>query len=141
MKTLILMVAIMLTTTITNAQNVKVTTVPAPVKEAMKKLYPSAADIKWEKEKGNYEANFKTGTQEQSVVFDPSGVVLETEVEITERELPEAVKQYMAQHHKAEKIKETARITDAKGVVTYEVEIKGKDLLFDSNGKLLNEHE
>ena len=141
MKALILMVAITLTATLTNAQHVKDAAIPAPVKEAMKKLYPSATGVKWEKEKGNYEAGFKTGMQERSVVFDPGGTVLETEIEITGHELPEAVKQYITQHYKTEKIKEAARITDAKGVVTYEVEIKGKDLLFDNNGKPLNEHE
>jgi len=28
------------------------------------------------------------------------------------------------------------KITDAKGTVTYEVEIKGMDLIFDSNGNI-----
>lgn len=88
MKTLILMVATMLSATFANAQNVKGTAVPTPVKEAMKKLYPSANDIKWEKEKNNYEANFKTGTQQRSVVFAPSGTVLETEVKLPNRNYP-----------------------------------------------------
>ncbi len=36
-------------------------------------------------------------------------------------------------------MKEAAKITDAHGVVTYEAEVKGMDLLFDSAGKFLKE--
>jgi len=40
---------------------------------------------------------------------------------------------------RAKKIKEAAKITDAKGVVTYEAEVTGKDLIFDASGKFLKE--
>ncbi|MBC7865300.1 MAG: hypothetical protein IAF38_20155, partial [Bacteroidia bacterium] len=35
------------------------------------------------------------------------------------------------------KVKEAAKITDAKGVVTYEAEIDNADYIFDSTGNFL----
>ena len=35
------------------------------------------------------------------------------------------------------KISETAKITKADGTVVFEVEVKGKDLLFDAKGNII----
>lgn len=74
-----------------------------------------------------------------SVLIDASGNILETEVEIKIDELPASAKAYAAQHYAGQKIKEAAKITDSKGAVTYEIEVKGKDLIFDNTGKFLKE--
>jgi hypothetical protein len=60
-------------------------------------------------------------------------------VEIKIDELPANAKAYVAKHYAGQKIKEAAKITDSKGVVTYEAEVKGKDLIFDNTGKFLKE--
>jgi hypothetical protein len=36
-------------------------------------------------------------------------------------------------------IENRPKITDAKGSITYEAELKGKDLIFDSKGKFIKE--
>jgi hypothetical protein len=72
-------------------------------------------------------------------LIDVSGNILETEVEIKIDELPAKAKEYVSKNYAGQKIKETAKITDSKGVVTYEAEIKGKDLIFDSNGNFIKE--
>lgn len=122
-----------------SAQKVKESEVPAIVKDAFNKAHKDAKDIKWEKEGANFEAEFETGDHEQSAVYDAAGRLVETELEISAEALPAAVKAYVAKNHRDAKIKEAAKITDAKGVVTYEAEIKGKDLIFDSNGKFIKE--
>lgn len=121
------------------AQKVKESDVPAVVKDAFKKTYKDVKEVKWEKEGANFEAEFEVGETDQSVVFDPTGQVIETEIEIKVDELPSGVKDYIAKSYKDAKIKEATRITDAKGTVTYEAEIKDKDLIFDSNGKFIKE--
>lgn len=121
------------------AQKVKEANVPTAVKDSFKKSYKDAKEAKWEKEGANFEAEFEIGETEQSVLIDASGRILETEVEIKVEELPTAVKDYITKNYKDAKIKEAAKITDTKGMVNYEAEIKGKDLIFDSTGKFIKE--
>lgn len=118
------------------AQKIKETTVPPAVRNAFEKKYP-ATKAKWEKEKEGFEASFKQGEKDMSVIINKNGTIIETETGIAVSALPAAVTDYVKQHYKGTKINEAAVITDAKGVVTYEAEIKGKDLLFDSNGKFI----
>ena len=121
------------------AQKVKETDVPSVVKEAFQNSYKDAKEVKWEKEGANFEAEFEIGETDQSVVYDASGKLIETETEIKADELPAAAKDYIAKNYKGAKIKEAAKITDARGTVTYEAEIKDKDLIFDSTGKFIKE--
>jgi len=109
--------------------------VPQAVKTALAQAYPNATDVDWELEDGKYEAEIDMeGGKEMSLLYDASGSLLETEVEIAFSELPQAVQAAL----KGKKVKETAKITDAKGMVTFEAEVKGKDLMFDTQGKELN---
>lgn len=121
------------------AQKVKESDVPVVVKDAFKKAYKDVKEIKWEKEGANFEAEFEVGEADQSVIFDATGQVIETEIEIKVDELPSSVKDYVAKNYKDTKIKEATKITDSKGTVTYEAEIKDKDLIFDTNGKFIKE--
>jgi hypothetical protein len=124
----------------TFAQNVKTTDVPENVKSACLKKFPESATYKvsWEKEKGNYEANWggKSG-EDNSAQFTPSGDFVEIVHAIPVSDLPPAVIQYIKTHYNGAKISEAGKVTDAKGKQTYEAEVKGKDLIFDLNGDYL----
>jgi hypothetical protein len=122
----------------TCAQRVKGTDVPAPVKAALQQKYPSASGIIWEKEKGNYEANWggKSG-EDNSVLFTPAGVFVEQVVAMPAAKLPVGVAEYVRAHDGGAKITEAGKVTDAKGKIRYEAEVKGKDLLFDEKGDFL----
>ena len=105
--------------------------VPDAVKMAFAKAYPNVDDVEWELEDGNFEVEFEMADdQEMSVVYDSNGALIETEVPVPFSELPKAAQAAL----KGKKVKETAKITNAKGVVTYEVELRRKDLLFDAQG-------
>lgn len=119
------------------AQDLKLKDVPASVKAAQAKKYPAATKVNWEKEKGNYEANWggKSG-EDNSAVFTPAGEFVEIVNAIPISALPKTVVPYVKEHYKTP-IKEAGKVTDAKGTLTYEAEIKGKDLIFDENGKFL----
>jgi hypothetical protein len=90
------------------------------------------------KEKGNYEANWggKSG-EDNSAMFTPSGTFIEIVKAIPISKLPAAAISYIKEHEKGATIKEAGLVTDANGKVTYEAEIKGKDLIFDESGKFL----
>lgn len=120
-------------------QKLKESDIPAAVKDAFSKSYKDAKEVKWEKESANFEAEFEIGETDQSVVYDATGNLVEIEIEIKVDELPSAVKDYVSKNYRGVKIKEATKITDAKGTITYEAEIKDKDLIFDSNGKFIKE--
>jgi hypothetical protein len=120
------------------AQDIKTKDVPAVVKSALTKKYPEANKIGWEKEKGNFEANWggKSG-EDNSVQFTPAGVFVEIVKAIPVTDLPKNVAPYVKAHYKGAKITEAGRVTDAAGKTMYEAEVKGGDLIFDENGNFL----
>ena len=120
-----------------NAQKLDASKVPAAVKESFAKKYPKVATVKWELEKGNYEAGFKQDGQSMSVVFTPNGTMTESEVDIKTSELPAAALSYVKTNYKGKSVKEAAKITKANGEINYEAEVDGKDVIFDANGKFL----
>ncbi|MGL2986370.1 PepSY-like domain-containing protein [Flavobacterium sp. RSSA_27] len=136
-KSVIIVITLVLST-IAFAQKVKDTKVPEIVSKSLISKYPCAKKVKWDKEENNYEASFVINKTENSVLFNANGKIIETEVEITAVQLPKSIVNYISKNYKNQKVKEAAKIISEKGIVTYEAEIKGKDLLFDENGKLLS---
>lgn len=121
-----------------SAQDIKAKAVPAVVKEALAKKYPNATKVSWEKEKGNYEANWggKSG-EDTSVQFTPAGAFVEEVDAIAVSQLPASVAPYVKAHYNGAKITEAGKVTDAEGRKMFEAEIKGKDLIFDESGKFI----
>ena len=71
----------------------KKVTVPPAVKTALSKKYPNASKVTWEKENGNYEANWggKSG-EDNSVQFTPAGDFIEIVNAIPVSQLPTPLK-------------------------------------------------
>lgn len=131
-------IALCLMTTGLMAQKVKSSEVPAAVKTALMKKYPSAEGVMWEKEKGNFEANWGGKSREDnSVVFTPEGTFVEQVTAIPVSSLPAAVAVYVKAHYPGAKITEAGKVTDAQGKTSYEAEVKGKDLVFDEQGNFI----
>ena len=120
------------------AQKVKESEVPASVKTSFGKLF-SESTAKWEKEDGNYEAGFKKDGKTMSATFQTDGTFMESETAIKQSELPPAIINYLQANYTNKKIKESAKITGATDIITYEAEVDDKDLIFDGNGKFLKE--
>ncbi len=125
-------------TSIAIAQDMKSSAVPEAAKSALLKKYPAATKVSWEKEKGNFEANWggKSG-EDMSVMFTPDGTFVEQVAAISPKDLPAGVAVYVKQHYKGAKIAEAGKVTDAKGATMYEAEVHGKDLVFDEKGNFL----
>ena len=120
------------------AQDLKSSDVPEVVKSALVKKYPEAKGVSWEKENGNYEANWggKSG-EDNSVQFTPSGNFIEIVKAIPVSKLPQSIAPYIKAHYNNSKISEAGIVTDATNKISYEVEVKGKDMIFDENGKFI----
>jgi hypothetical protein len=125
-----------------SAQKPKEAKIPAEAKAGFAAKYPATQKAKWSIEKpGEFEVDFVLNKVEQSALVDAKGNIIETEIEIKESELPQAVKATIAKDFAGYKLDEIEQSKDAKGVVSFEMQaVKGKDKLeisFDSNGKLL----
>ncbi len=118
-----------------NNEHIKVPTV---VQETFQKKYPDAKNVAWEKEDGNYEANWggKSG-EDNSVQFMPSGDFIEIIKAIPVSQLPKNVMAYVKEHYNGAKITEAGMVTDAQGKLSYEAEVNRKDILFDESGNFL----
>jgi hypothetical protein len=136
MKKLILMLGVALLAGCVNAQKVNEKDVPEAVKATYQKTNPGVS-VKWTKENGNYEAGFENKSGEGSLLIDEKGNILETETEIPISDLPKAVTDYVDKNCNGEKIKEAAKIVNAKGTLTYEAELRGMDYIFDATGKFI----
>ena len=135
MKILLVMLA-----TITTLSCFAQKDIPAAVQESFKKNFPDVTVKKWEKEDGNFEANFSKDGKTMSATFDAEGAWMETETGIAIKDLPASVSYYVKEHYSGATIREAAMLKTPKGDM-YEAEIKGKDLLFDMNGKFLKEEK
>jgi hypothetical protein len=134
----LLSLAMLIIATGAYAQKIAASKLPAAVTASFAKHYPGAT-AKWEKEEGKYEPGFKLNGKEASAVFDASGVMEESEIEINSSELPAPAAEYIKTHYKGATVKELAKITKTNGEVNYEAAVKGKDLIFDAAGKFLKE--
>lgn len=120
------------------AQKINASKVPAAVKATFAKQYPGVP-ASWEKENGKYEVNFKYKGNTMSALYEANGTLTETEMDIKVADLPATVKSYVKEHYKGKTIKEAAKITKADGIVNYEAEVSGIDVIFDVNGKFIKE--
>ncbi|HVS96092.1 MAG TPA: hypothetical protein VHE54_06385 [Puia sp.] len=121
------------------AQDLKTKDVPRAVRDALTQKYPQAARVGWEKENGNFEANWggRSG-EDHSVQFSPDGTFVEEVDAMAVKDLPPSVAEYVKTHYHTP-IREAGRRLDAKGKHTFEIGIRGKDLLFTPEGKFLRE--
>jgi hypothetical protein len=141
MKKLFLMIALVTFMLQGQAQKCTSTDVPTAATAAFTRTHPTVKDFDWSKDGSNYKVEYEVDKADMSHCYDATGKLLETKAEIVEAALPAAALEYVNANCKADDVKEATKVTDAKGVVTYEVKIKGKHLIFDSNGKLLNSIE
>ncbi len=136
-----LVFSLLLTTLIVikvNGQKIKESDIPGAVKSALKNKYPEAKSVTWEKEKGNFEANWggKSG-EDMSVAFTPAGQFLEVVKAIPVNRLPKPILSYVKAHYKGAAVTEAGDVTDAQGKHSYEAEVNKKDIIFDEKGNFV----
>ena len=132
-----MLLSLLLATGIVFGQKIVASKVPEAIQTAFSKNFAGIKEMKWEKEKGKYEANFSENGSKKSALFEADGKWLETETGIDASALPASVKEYIAQNYKGAKIKEAAKLRMANGDDNFEAEVKGMDLIFDSKGKFI----
>ena len=137
MKKLFLLLALAAYVSNAQAQKCSAKDVPAPVTDAFNKAYPVAKKCYWGKDSINYQVSFFTGKAPISVTYDAAGKRIITEMQMPVEDLPQTVKGYVQKNYPGEIFQDVAQITDADGMVTYEVQVKDMDLVFDAKGSFL----
>lgn len=137
MKKLFLMLAIAGFITSSYAQTLMVNEVPAAVTKAFKKSHSKVDTVQWSKVGDNYKAKYAVKMKDIAITYNALGKLKETETEITVASLPTPVLKYINENYPADIVKWSSKIISARGKLIYAVKIKGMDLTFDSNGKII----
>jgi hypothetical protein len=115
--------------------------VPEKIKKDFAQKFPTAKSVKWNQEEADeWEAEFKLDSKEMSASFDNSGKWLETETEISAKELPSAVSIAIKTEFGGYKVDEIS-ILESPDLKGFEVGLKkgetSVEAVFDNTGKVL----
>ena len=118
---------------------------PENIKKEFAKKYPTAQNVKWGSEGDNeWEAEFKMNEKEMSASYDNSGKWLETETEISSKELPSEVTSTIKEEFAGYKTGEMSIIENPE-LKGFEIALKkGKtslEVIFDNNGIVLKKSD
>lgn len=117
-------------------------TVPEAVQMAFQKKYPGENDPDWKQDDhGYWESNFKQDGEKYRADFNADGTWVETENDIKEEELPEAIKKVIKQKYSDHEIAEIEFVDNAEKGKFYDVEFKQKgknmDVMFREDGSII----
>jgi hypothetical protein len=140
MKKLILLLAIagLFMQTQAQVQKLMAKDVPGAVTAAFYKANPTTKDVDWCKNGVNYIGKFEVDKVANSITYDVSGKLIESQEEIVSAALPVPAMNYVKINYKEDEVKKAFKITDANYVETYKAQVKGMDLTFDSKGNFIN---
>ena len=118
---------------------------PENVKKEFAKKYASAQSIKWDsEEKNEWEAEFNMDNKKMSACFDNSAKWIESETEISEKELPAAVVNTLNKDFQGYK-KGLIEIFESSEIKGFEITLKKGEstleVLFDNSGKVIKKSE
>jgi hypothetical protein len=141
MKTVTFLTAILLSTATLFAQDIAENEVPSVVLNNFKKEFPKASDVEWERHGEQYNVEFEIGWfNDYEAWFSASGELLKHTEEISEKDLPQAVKETIKNQYADYSIDDAVKITE-NNTIYFMVEIeKGneeKDLHFSAEGDLI----
>ena len=111
------------------------------VKKVFNQTFAGAKSVKWDKESANeWEAEFTLNGKEMTAAYDNNGKWLETETEISEKELPSKVAATLDKEFQGYKKGEIVIVESAE-MKGFEIGLKkgttSTEVVIDSNGKVL----
>lgn len=147
MKNLILSLLFITSISIAQAQRIENKDIPKSIVATFSKMYPQVktSDVKWKLDKGNYKAEFSNG-KEYEVLIDKYGNWLATEIEITDNDLPQSIKDSIyAGEFKDWKVTQIEQVENNQSKILYELNVvkdgKEYEITYDPNGNLINKEE
>ena len=140
MMALGLVVSLGLMTACDDDEDIRAGDVPTAVQRMFEEKYPGTRAT-WEKDKGNYKAEFRLDGREANAWFSDAKWI-GTEIDLLESDLPVAVKDYVAANHAGYRIDDVDLVqTPDREYYKLELEKNGKrdlQLHITKDGKRLN---
>lgn len=144
MKTLKILTALFFATGVAMAQDINQSDVPSAVTDAFTKEYALVTKVEWEKDTENYKAEFDLDRMDTEVWYNVSGTVVKKEVDITEAELPQAVRDAVKSGYADYRIDDIEKVWQ-NNATSYELELEknneDKHVIFDEKGKVTAERK
>lgn len=140
MKKLFLILLCLGVCNLATAQDLHKRDVPSVILNQFNKEFPKAYDVEWEKKGDLYKVEFETGwKKDHDVWYNSEGKIVKHKEELSSKDLPKPIKDYIQQEYKDYKIDEVDKITE-KNEVLYKVEVEKYDreikLFFNEDGTL-----
>lgn len=117
---------------------------PHGVQHGLRIKYPQSLTcrVTWEKEVENDGSNWGGSDGEgNSAQFKPIGAFAEIVKQVSGNGLPQPEPLYLKSNFENPIPEYIGIVENGGGIVTYEVEVHGKDIIFDKSGKFLREEE
>lgn len=142
MKKLFLLLTLLGAVTISAAQDLHKRQVPSVVLNQFEKQFPKAKEVEWKKSGELYKVEFETNwSDDHDVWYNAEGKMVKHKEELSSRNLPKSIQEYLSKEYKYYKIDDVERITENDEVI-YKVEVERRDreikLLFHEDGSLIN---
>ncbi|WP_413995944.1 PepSY-like domain-containing protein [Maribacter sp. 2307ULW6-5] len=142
MKTLKTTVMALLAAATMNAQDLGPNEVPQSFTDGLKKMYPEARDIEWERNGTDYKVEFHVGRMEHEIWFNKDGKHVRVEKEITTARMPAGLLDIIERDYPDHKIDSVESI-EKDGQTTYEVELEKSwneeiKIVYTTTGKVLS---
>lgn len=123
------------------AQDLRKSEVPSVVLNQFNSKFPKAFDVEWEKDGDLYKVEFETKwNNDHDVWFNSEGKIIKQKEELSARDLPQAIKDYINQEYKNYKVDDVDKITENNRIV-YKVEVENRkreiNLFFNEDGTLV----
>jgi len=121
------------------AQKLAASEVPQAVIAAFRKSNPTVSNPEWKMDKSNYQARYVFDKRQRLVTYSKTGTPVVHDSKVAIAALPPGVKVYLDKNFPghSDELDKVIKITKPDGVVNYDIEIDGKDLIFDDKGKYL----
>lgn len=116
--------------------------VPSAAKDALKRDFPSAERVEWEKtDTGLFEAEFVNGGVKTEAYYTPEGVRELTEEKLRLTQLPTDIQTQLRTLFPGQEIDDVIRRTDMDGGVFYAVEVNDLVRIFTADGTYLGPYD
>lgn len=143
MKKQILTLAALSISIFSNAQDISQSQVPSVILNQFKSQFLKATDVEWEMKGDLYVVDFEIGwSNDHEVWFNTDGKMVKHKEDISEKELPKAVKIRIKSDFNGRRIDDLVRISD-NGKTVYKMELNALlkedlEVVIDANGNVIS---
>ncbi len=142
MKNLFLLAFFLFSVSASFAGDLNASDVPANVKACVDSVFPKSTVVRWELEKGRYEAWVKKKDQEVAASVLPNGQLFAMIKSIQAKDLPKTTQEFIKKTAKLEEVREAEEILYTRVNRTfYMAKYKGFKYNFDDKGNFMSKED